>query len=190
MPRPNSTEAVDLVLGWRSERHRGRLSWRLRRFNYGEGSACSFNRSRRRRCSAVGRSLGWAADCCAISVARSRAALTAAMPRASRSSARLTSFGAAKSCSLLNIFMIRPPTANPQQFNDARSRPSHGHIAYSNVNQSDWRGRGWAGGMFNSLKHLHPWSRIWAGLAIHQIIQLFQCDAADGPMRHLFVSPG
>ena len=58
---------------------------------------------------------------------------------------------------LLNIFMIRPPTANAQQFNDARSRPSHGHIAYSNVNQSDWRGRGWAGGMFNSLKHLHPW---------------------------------
>ena len=35
--------------------------------------------------------------------------------------------------------------------------------------------------MSNSLKHLHPWSRIWAGLAIHQIIQLFQCDAADGP---------
>ena len=35
--RLNSAEAVDLVRGWRSERHRGRLSWRLRRFNYGEG---------------------------------------------------------------------------------------------------------------------------------------------------------
>ena len=48
-------------------------------------------------------------DCCAISVARARAALTAAFPRSSRSSARRTTFGAAKSCSLV-IFTIRPPT--------------------------------------------------------------------------------
>jgi hypothetical protein len=97
--------------------------------------ACPLKRSRRRRCNALGRSLGSSADRCAISVARSRAALTAAMPRARRSSARLTSLGAAKSCSLVNNFMIRPPTANPSDSNDARSRPSHGHIAYSNVNQ-------------------------------------------------------
>jgi hypothetical protein len=45
-----------------------------------------------------------------ISVARARAALTAAFPRSSRSSARRAIFGAAKSCSLV-IFIIRPPTA-------------------------------------------------------------------------------
>jgi hypothetical protein len=96
--------------------------------------ACPLKRSRRRRCNTLGRSLGSSADRCAISVARSRAALTAAMPRASRPSARLTSLGAAKSCSLVNNFMIRPPTANSNDSNEARSRPSHGHVVYSNVN--------------------------------------------------------
>ena len=66
--------------------------------------------SRRRFCNPLGRSLGCAAHCCAISVARARASLTAAFPRSIRSSARRTAVGTAKSCSLV-IFMIRPPTA-------------------------------------------------------------------------------
>jgi hypothetical protein len=69
-----------------------------------------FNLSRRRLCNPLGRSLGRAAHCCAISVARARAALTATFPRSIRSSPRRATFGAANSCSLV-IFMIRPPTA-------------------------------------------------------------------------------
>ena len=68
-----------------------------------------FNLSRRRLCNPLGRGLGWAAHCCAISVARARAALTATFPRSIRSSPRRATFGAANSCSLV-IFMIRPPT--------------------------------------------------------------------------------
>ena len=72
------------------------------------------NLSRRRLCNPLGRDLGCTADCCAVSVARARAALTATFPRSSRSSARRASFGAAKSCSLV-IFIIRPPTATDRQ---------------------------------------------------------------------------
>ena len=70
-----------------------------------------FNLSRRRLCNPLGRDLRCTADCCAVSVARARAALTATFPRSSLSSARRASFGAAKSCSLV-IFIIRPPTAS------------------------------------------------------------------------------
>ena len=80
---------------------RGRVS-RLGR------SPSPFNLSRRRLCNPLGRSLGCAAHCCAISVARARAALTATLPRSIRSSARRTTVGAPKSRSLVN-FMIRPP---------------------------------------------------------------------------------
>ena len=74
----------------------------------------------------MGASLGCSV-CCAISVARARAALTAAIPRSSRPLARRTNFGAAKSCSLVIIFMIRPPTAQSGNSNNAhRSRPYHG----------------------------------------------------------------
>jgi len=68
------------------------------------------NLAKRRLCDALGTSLGGAAHCCAISVARVRAALTASIPRSNRPLARRATFGAAKSC-LLVIFMIRPPTA-------------------------------------------------------------------------------
>jgi hypothetical protein len=71
------------------------------------------NLSRRRLCNPLGRNLGCTADCCAVSAARARAALTAAIPRSSRALARPASFGAAKSCSLV-IFIIRPPTSPGQ----------------------------------------------------------------------------
>ena len=88
------------------------------------------NLSRRRFCNPLGRRLGCAAHCCAISVALARASLTAAFPRPIRSSARRTAVGTAKSCSLV-IFMIRPPTArtpSDDSDNAPRSRPSHGRI--------------------------------------------------------------
>ena len=70
----------------------------------------NLNLAKRRLCDALGTSLGSAAHCRAISVARVRAALTASIPRSNRPLARRATFGAAKSC-LLVIFMIRPPTA-------------------------------------------------------------------------------
>ena len=73
--------------------------------------SANLNLAKRRLCAALGISLGSSEHCCAISVARARAALTAAIPRSSRPLARRTNFGAAKSCSLVIIFMIRPPTA-------------------------------------------------------------------------------
>jgi hypothetical protein len=59
----------------------------------------------------VGGSLGSSAHCLAISIARIRAALTATIPRSNRALARRANLGAAKSCSLVINFMIRPPTA-------------------------------------------------------------------------------
>jgi hypothetical protein len=70
----------------------------------------ALNLAKRRLCDAVGISFGSAAHCCAISVARVRAALTASIPRSSRPLPRRSNFGAAKSCSLVIIFMIRPQT--------------------------------------------------------------------------------
>jgi hypothetical protein len=88
-----------------------------------------FNLSRRRLCNPLGRGLGCAAHCCAISVARARAALTATFPRPIRSSPRRATFGAAKSCSLV-IFTIRPPDGLSPSDDDYahRSRPSNGRI--------------------------------------------------------------
>jgi len=86
------------------------------------------NLAKRRLCDALGTSLGGAAHCCAISVARVRAALTASIPRSNRPLARRATFGAAKSCSLV-IFMIRPPTVRAQpttRITPTDSRPYHG----------------------------------------------------------------
>ena len=71
--------------------------------------SANLNLAKRRLCVALGISLGSSEHCCAISVARVRAALTASIPRSNRPLARRTNFGAAKSCSLVIIFMIRPP---------------------------------------------------------------------------------
>lgn len=89
--------------------------------------SANLNLAKRRLCVALGISLGSSEHCCAISVARVRAALTASIPRSNRPLARRTNFGAAKSCSLVIIFMIRPPTAQSGDSNNAhRSRPYHG----------------------------------------------------------------
>jgi hypothetical protein len=73
--------------------------------------SANLNLANRRLCDALGISLGTPTRCCAISVARVRAALTASIPRSNLPLARRANFGAAKSCSLVIIFMIRPPTA-------------------------------------------------------------------------------
>ena len=90
-------------------------------------NSANLNLAKRRLCAALGISLGSSEHCCAISVARVRAALTASIPRSNRPLARRTNLGAAKSCSLVIIFMIRPPTAQSGKSHYAhRSRPYHG----------------------------------------------------------------
>src|SRR5262245_9971179 len=64
----------------------------------------------RRLCSTVeGRIVeGWTAHCCAVSAARSRAATMTNLARSSLALALPALFGAAKSCALVNLFMIWP----------------------------------------------------------------------------------
>jgi hypothetical protein len=85
----------------------------------------TLNLAKRRLCDALGTSRGCAAPCCAISIARARAAITASIPRSNRPLARRANFGAAKSCSLV-IFMIAPrrPKAYSHRF-AAFLRPYH-----------------------------------------------------------------
>src|SRR5262249_26653777 len=65
----------------------------------------------RRLCSTVGGRIveGWTAHCCAVSAARSRAATMTNLARSSLALALPALFGAAKSCALVNLFMICPP---------------------------------------------------------------------------------
>jgi hypothetical protein len=82
--------------------------------------SANLNLAKRRLCAALGISLGSSEHCCAISVARVRAALTASIPRSNRPLARRTNFGAAKSCSHfhdpppdgpIRLIELRPPIA-------------------------------------------------------------------------------
>jgi hypothetical protein len=109
--------------------------------------SANLNLAKRRLCDAlVGTSLGSAAHCCAISVARVRAARTASIPRSNRPLPRRTNFGAAKSCSLVIIFMIRPPTAQSGESNYAhRSRPYHGSRNSGDSGQPVKRGNRYEG---------------------------------------------
>jgi hypothetical protein len=85
--------------------------------------SANLNLAKRRLCAALGISLGSSEHCCAISVARVRAALTASIPRSNRPLAQRTNFGAAKSCPLVIIFMIRQSGESNYAH---RSRPYHG----------------------------------------------------------------
>jgi hypothetical protein len=51
---------------------------------------------------------GWTAHCCAVSAARSRAATMTNLARSSLALVLPALFGAAKSCALVNLFMICP----------------------------------------------------------------------------------
>src|SRR6516165_3888802 len=64
----------------------------------------------RRLCNTVGGRIveGWTAHCCAVSAARSRAATMTNLARSSLALALPALFGAAKSCALVNLFMICP----------------------------------------------------------------------------------
>ena len=66
--------------------------------------------TKRRLCSTVGGRIvdGWAAHCCAVSTARSRAATMTNLARSSLALALPALFGATKSCALVNRFMICP----------------------------------------------------------------------------------
>jgi len=76
-------------------------------------NSAALNLAKRRLCDALRISLTATAFCSAIPIARSRAALTDSVPRSMRALARRANLGTAKSCSLVIIFMIRPPTAVP-----------------------------------------------------------------------------
>jgi hypothetical protein len=64
----------------------------------------------RRLCSTVGGRIveGWAAHCCAVSAARSRATTMTNLARSSLALVLPALFGAAKSCALVNLCMICP----------------------------------------------------------------------------------
>jgi hypothetical protein len=64
----------------------------------------------RRLCSTVGGRIveGWAAHCSTVSAARSRAATMTNLARSSLALVLHALFGAAKSCALVNLFMICP----------------------------------------------------------------------------------
>ena len=88
--------------------------------------SATLNLAKRRLCDALGTSRGRAASCCAISIARVRAALAATtMPRSNRPLARRVNFGAAKSCSRV-IFMVA--LRRPKTHTVTASRGSYGRI--------------------------------------------------------------
>jgi hypothetical protein len=66
--------------------------------------------AKRRLCNTVGGRIveGCAACCCALSAARSRAATTTNLARSSLALVFRAIFGGAKSCALVNLFMICP----------------------------------------------------------------------------------
>jgi hypothetical protein len=66
--------------------------------------------AKRRLCNTVGGSIveGCAACCCALSAARSRATTTTNLARSSLALVLRAIFGGAKSCALVNLFMICP----------------------------------------------------------------------------------
>jgi hypothetical protein len=85
----------------------------------------------RRLCSTVGgRIVEGAAHCCAVSAARSRAATMTNLARSSLALVLTALFGAAKSCALVNLFMICPRWSIA-----SRRRPDsasdHGHLMAS-----------------------------------------------------------
>jgi hypothetical protein len=69
----------------------------------------AFNLSAKRRlCNTVG-FIDGVGRCCAISTARSRAAATTNLARSNQSLVLRALFAGAKSCALVNVFMICPP---------------------------------------------------------------------------------
>jgi hypothetical protein len=79
----------------------------------------AFNLSATRRlCNAVGGCIGRAKACtayrCAVTAARSRAATTNDLARASLALVLRALFGAPKSCALVNLFMFCPPSSASQ----------------------------------------------------------------------------
>src|SRR5215471_17112638 len=85
-------------------------------------------RAKRRLCNTVGkRFIDGALRCCAVSTARSRAAATTNLARASLALVLRVIFGAPKSCALVNLFMICPQWSaggRPRR----NSAPDHGHL--------------------------------------------------------------
>ena len=88
--------------------------------------------TKRRLCRTVGGRIvdGRAAHCCAVSTARSRAATMTNLARSSLALALPALFGAAKSCALVNLFMICPPwsTGDPSPDDNQILPLIHGYL--------------------------------------------------------------
>jgi hypothetical protein len=101
LDRALAMQGDELVLGPQSRQQKSRLP----RQNF------SLNLpTNRRLCSTVGGRIveGWAAHCCAVSAARSRAATMTNLARSSLALVLPALFGAAKSCALVYLCMICP----------------------------------------------------------------------------------
>jgi len=87
----------------------------------------------RRLCSTVGGRFveGWTAHCCAVSAARSRAATMTNLARSSLAWVLSALFGAAKSCALVNLFMICPRLSVVASRQRPDSTSDHGHLMAS-----------------------------------------------------------
>ena len=106
-------ETIRSLSGWRRSKvgrpwtkglSRERMDRRLPRQDF------ALNLSAKRRlCNTVGgRVIEGAPRCCAVSTARSRAAATTNLARSNHSLVLYALFGGAKSCALVDIFMIAP----------------------------------------------------------------------------------
>ncbi len=86
--------------------------------------------TKRRLCSTVGGRIvdGWVAHRCAVSTARSRTATMTNLARSSLAFVLPALFGAAKSCALVNVFMICPRWPASSQPTTTNSASDHGHL--------------------------------------------------------------
>jgi hypothetical protein len=102
--RALAMQGDELVLGPLS-RQQERMDRRLPRQNFPLNLPTT-----RRLCNTVGGRIveGWTAHRCAVSAARSRAATMTNLARSSLALVLPALFGAAKSCALVNLFMICP----------------------------------------------------------------------------------
>src|SRR5215471_21517695 len=87
----------------------------------------------RRLCSTVGGRIveRWIVHCCAVSAARARAATMTNLARSSLALVLSALFGAAKSCALVNLFMICPRLSVVTNRQQPDSASDHGHLMAS-----------------------------------------------------------
>ena len=119
------TSAITAAVGSITEE---RMDRRLPRQDFARNPS-----AKRRLCNTVGERIGrilegCAAYCCAVPAARSRAAATTNLARSSLASVLRALFGGAKSCALVNLFMICPRWSASGEPTTTKFCPDHGHL--------------------------------------------------------------